>query len=71
MLLGNYAVQFLPAPCSSRLRIPEPRHPGGSIILPLAGTKAVQQRLLVKFQVRKGSDPELAFCAFGEAAFPL
>lgn len=63
MCLGNSAVQFLPAPCSSR-------DLGGPIPLPLAGTKAVQQRLLLRFQVKEGLDPELAFCAFGGSCLP-
>lgn len=70
MCLGNYAVQFLTAPCSSRAQIPEPQGLGGSMILPFAGTRAVQQRLLVKFQVRRGLDAELAVCAFGESCLP-
>lgn len=68
--LRNSAVQFLTAPCSSRVQIPEPQDFGGSIILPLAGTKAVQQCLLVKFQVKEGLDPELVFCAFGGSCLP-
>lgn len=53
--LGNYAVQFLAAPCSSRVQIPQEL--GGSILLPFSGTKAVQQHWLLKFRVRKGLRP--------------
>lgn len=70
-VLGELRSAFPTAPCSSQVQIPEPQHPGGSMILPLAGTKAVQQRWLLKFQVQEGLEAELACCACGGAASPL
>lgn len=69
-VLGELRSAFPTAPCSSRVRIPEPRHLGGSMILPLAGTKAVQQRWLLKFQVQEGLEPDLACCACGGSCLP-